>query len=329
MNASIKIEYDPSNFPELEPILAKAKALMEKPKGGAAALKSEIHKEISKTGSLVHEFQVKKPDGGSALREFTLGELAESAVNEVTAQSIDPNSVEDILFGRYGLIRKAGGGRSKYLMEDIEVAFIRDLIAGTQVGPIITSGRHREMSLILMLMAADIKGWREVKVRCSVIEVQNQDQVQERIISANIGSRDFSRAEIRERLGSTSGVLLSSCDSMKATIASANKADDFKAAFSCYVKMTGAKIEGSPFTATQFSDAGNSLWRQLELVRPEGGTFLSWIRKDKESRFEKVMSAVEAELQAASMKAQYDPNAGTKSSKIAKALAPLVAQRCF
>lgn len=329
MNATIKTSYLAENFSGLASVLERAKEHMDRAKGGAGVLKTKILKEVASSGSLEHGFQVKKPDGGTALRSFTFGELADSAINEVTAQSVDCNAVNDILFGRYGLIRKAGGGRAEYLMEDIEVAFIRDLIAGTQIGPIITSGRHRTLALQILLEAAGVKGFRDVKVRCSVIELENQDQIQERIISANTGSREFSRSEIRERVGSTSGVLLSSCESISATIVSAHKKDDFKAAFSSYLKLLAAKTNANHFTPAQYSDAGNSLWNALEKMRPNGGTLIGWVKIDKEARFSRLMQAVEEYLLDAVGKAQQDPARGSKASKIAKALAPSVARRCF
>lgn len=329
MNATINTAYLVENFVGLEPTMKQATEQLNLLKGGAAALKSKILEDVTKFGSLEHNFQVKKPDGGSALRSFTLGELAESAKNEVTAQAVDPNAVHEILFGRYGLIRKAGGGRAQYLMEDIEVAFIRDLIAGTQIGPIVTSGRHRLLSLQILLKAAGVMGFQDVKVRCSVIELKNQDQVQERIISANTGSRVFSRSEIRERIGSTSGVVLSSCESILKTILSANKKDDFKAAFSSYVKLLAVKTNANHFTPAQYSDAGNSLWNNLEKMRPQGTTLVKWIMADKEGRFRRVMDVVEEHLLEAVSRAQQDSARGSKASKIAKALTPAVAGRCF
>tara|TARA_S200002703_G_scaffold23816_1_gene20686 strand:- start:1263 stop:2252 length:990 start_codon:yes stop_codon:yes gene_type:complete len=329
MNATIKTAYLAENFPDLAPVRAKAQEHMNRAKGGAGILKNKIRSQIEAHGSLEYGFQVKKPSGGSALRSFAFSELAESAIHEITAQSVDPNAVNDILFGRYGLIHKSGGGRSDFLMEDIEVAFIRDLIAGTSVGPIITSGRHRTLALQILLEAAGIKGFRDVKVRCSVIELQNQDQVQERIISANVGSRDFSRAEIRERVGSTSGINLSSCDAIAATILSANRTDDFKAAFSSYLKLLASKTGLNHFTPAQYSEAGSSLWNALNKMRPENGTMIKWIKADKEGRFNKVMLVVEDHLSSAVNQAQHDPSHGSKSSKIAKALAPAVARRCF
>lgn len=329
MNASTKVAYDPSNFPALVSIQERAAEQMNRAKDGAAVLKTKIIKAAGSGADLSFNFQVVKPDGGNALRSFTFAELADSADHEVTPQAVDPTAVEDILFGRYGLIRKTGGGRADRLMEDIEVAYIKDVAAGTTTGPIITSGRHRTLALQVMLKAAGIKGYRDFKVRCSVITVSSQEQVQDRIISANTGSREFSRAEIRERLGSAGNVLLSSCQSIEATILQANKTADFRAAFSAYVKLLSAELELNSFTPAQYSDSGNSLWNELEKLRPEGSTFAKWIKADKEGRFLRVMNSVRQALPTAVNQALHNPAVGSKAGKIAKALAPAVAAQCF
>ena len=327
MNASTKVAYDPSNFPALAFIQECATDQMTRAKGGAGELKRKIDNLPSK--NLCEGFQIQKPDGGAALRLFTLGELAESAELEVTPQAVDSAAVEDILFGRYGLIRKTGGGRADRLMEDIEVAYIEDLKANTVIGPIITSGRHRTLALQIMLKAAGYEAYQKFQIRCSVVFVGSQDEVQDRIISANTGSRDFSRAEIRERLGSSSGVTLLSCESIEATILQANKTADFKAAFSAYVKLLSAELQLNNFTPAQYSDSGNSLWNELEKLRPEGSTFAKWIKADKEGRFRSVMNSVRQALPTAVNQALHNPAVGSKAGKIAKALAPAVAAQCF
>ena len=329
MNATTCTSYEPSSFSSLDEIVKKATDLLNREKGGAGKLKEDIDKYVQGTGSLESNFQIHKPDGGAALRSFTLGELADSASNELTAQAVDPSAVNDILFGRYGLIRKSGGGRADHLMDDIEVAYINDLKSGEVIGPIITSGRHRTLALQIMLKAAGIGGYRNVKVRCSVIHCKSQDQVQARIISANTGSRDFSRAEIRERVGSTSGVTLSSCEAIQDSILHANTSKDFKAAFSSYLKLLAVELQLNHFTPAQYSDAGNSLWNELDRARPEGGTFSKWIKTDKAGRFAKVMGSVRAALPGAVVTALHDPANGSKAGKIAKALSPTVASQCF
>ena len=327
MNASIKVAYDPSNFPVLASVEERAAELINRSKGGAGELKRKIDTLPSK--SLCEDFQIQKPEGGAALRLFTLGELAQSAEHEVTPQAVDPAAVEDILFGRYGLIRKTGGGRADRLMEDIEVAYIEDLKTNTTIGPIITAGRHRTLAVQIMLKAAGYEAYEKFQIRCSVVFVNNQDQVQDRIISANTGSRDFSRAEIRERLGSSSGVTLSSCKSIESTILHANKTADFKAAFSTYVKLLSQELQLNNFTPAQYSESGNSLWNELEKLRPEGGTFAKWVKADKEGRFLSVMNSVRNTLPVAANQALHNPANGSKASKIAKALAPAVAAQCF
>lgn len=329
MNAAIKVSYDPSNFPELASIEERATEQLSRAKGGAAELQKKIRQIANSGANLTRELQIVKPDGGSALRSFTLGELADSAEHEVTGQSVDPEAVNDILFGRYGLIRKTGGGRAQHLMEDIEVAYIKDVAAGTTTGPIITSGRHRTLALQILLKAAGMAGYRDFTVRCSVINASSQEEVQDRIISANTGSRDFSRAEIRERLGSVDGALLTSCESIEQTILQADTAANLKAAFSAYVKLMAAELELNTFTPAQYSDAGNSLWSQLDKLRPDGGTFTKWVKEDKEGRFRNVMVAARQSLPTAVNQALHNPARGSKAGKIAKALAPMVAAQCF
>lgn len=327
--ATTQVAYDLSNFPALNPVVEKATEILNRPKGGGIKFKSHLHKLAVLGGNLTTDCQVNKPDGGSALRTFTLGELADSAKHEVTPQSVDPKAVSDILFGTYGLIRKSGGGRAERLMEDIEVAFIKDLVLGTTVGPIITSGRHRTLALQVMIKAAGIASYQDFSVRCAVIILPTQAAVQDRIISANIGSRDFSRSEIRERVGSASGLVLNSRSSIDITILQAKSNNDVKAAFSAYVKLIAADLGLATFTPAQFSDAGNSLWNALEKERPEGGTFSRWIRADLDGRFSKVMAAVNQSLPTASSQALHDSRLGSKAGKVAKALAPLVAAQCF
>ena len=135
----------------LAPIREEAVKTLNAPKGGAKKLKDDLQNLGRNGADLTQNFQIAKPPGGNALRTFTLGELADSAENEVVGQAVDPKAVNEILFGRYGLIKKTGGGRTDRLMEDIEVAYIKDFALGTTIGPIITSGRHRTLALQIML----------------------------------------------------------------------------------------------------------------------------------------------------------------------------------
>tara|TARA_R110001592_G_scaffold6276_3_gene33751 strand:+ start:2087 stop:3076 length:990 start_codon:yes stop_codon:yes gene_type:complete len=329
MSTSIQTSYNPVEIPGLAPLIERATEFMNRSKGGASALKADLHKYVIPSGSLQSHYQIKKPDGGSALREFTFEELAAGAEAESVPQAVDVEAVSNILFGRDGLIKKFGGGRADLLMEDIEVCYVRDLVADTTVGPIITSGRHRNLALQILLLSAGINAYRSIKCRCSVIEVGSLREAQQRIISANTGSRDFSRAEIRERIGSTGGVSLLNCDAIQSTILQANTAKAFKAAFSAYVKFLAAELQLNHFTPAQYSDAGNSLWNELEKVRPEGGTFSKWIKNDKETRFACVMSSVRTALPSAVLTALHNPANGPKAGKIAKALRPSVVGACF
>jgi hypothetical protein len=329
--ASVNVSYDPSNFRSLDDIRAKVRECFSSEKGSALKLKKKLQREAEPSASLTPGFQVVKPDGGSALRAFTLGELADSSVNEVTPQTVDPSAVNEVLFGRYGLISKTGGGRAERLMEDIEVAFIADLTSGTQIGPIITSGRHRTIALQLMLEGAGYAGYRSFRVRCSVVQLANQTQVQEQIINANSGSRNFPRCEVRERKGSSGGLMLTNCENIKATIQNAEKKDDFKAAFSAYIKLQASEQSLNTFTLAQYSDAGNSLWSALEKAKPQGKTLMAWLLEDKVNKFAMVMDSASRNLAAAVAQASVSVpgERGAKAAKLAKALAPAVIAQCF
>ena len=327
VNANMNTSYELSNYEQLlASVIEKAKAEMNKEKGGAKALKSKILEAVQGNRFFL-EYQVQKPDEG---RKFELRELCNSYVHETTQQLIDPRAVEKILFGPDGLIRKAGGGRAPYLMEDIEVGYIKDAVAGTTVGPIITSGRNRTLALQIMLHAAGVapEGIAMVKVRTSVIEVQNATEIQRRIISANTGSRDFSRAEIRERMGSASGVDLIDRASISSTIKFAKDVKAFKAALGAYIKDAAFAQSMNTLTPAQYSDAGNGLWNMLAKAnKPDGKTFYSWAKADT-SRFVQIAQAAEQALPGAVNNAIAQTTAGPLATKLAKALAPVVANRC-
>lgn len=327
INANMNTSYELSNYEQLlAPVIAKAVAEMNKNKGGAGKFKAELQSSI-RAGNFIGAHQVRKPEEG---RKFSFRELCDSYVHETTQQLIDPSAVEKILFGPDGLIRKAGGGRAPYLMEDIEVGYITDPVAGTSVGPIITSGRNRTLALQIMLHAAGLprQAIAEVKVRASVIQVENATEIQRRIISANTGARDFSRAEIRERMGSASGVDLIDRASIASTIALAQGEKAFKAALGAYLKDAALTQNLDTLSPAQYSDAGNSLWNLLAKVnKPDGKTFYSWVKSDT-SRFIQMAAAAEQALPAAVASVAAQQAAGPLATKLAKTLLPVVANRC-
>lgn len=327
INANMNTSYALSNFEGiLAGVIAKAEAEMNKPKGGAVKLKQDLRKAIE-ASNFIGTFQIRKPNEG---RQMTIGELCDSYKNESTQQVIDPKAVERILFGPDGLIRKPGGGRSPYLMEDIEVGYIYDSFQGTNFGPVITSGRNRTLAIQVMLRAAGMPEAAIMKlpIRVSPVQVKNPQELQRRIISANTGSRDFSRAEIRERMSSTSGVEMIDRRSIEQTISLAKNEQAFKGALGAWLKEASIESGLNTFTPAQYSDAGNSLWNKLANAnKPNGATFYSHIKSDC-SRFIELARAAEKALPASVAMASTSKAAGPISTKLVNAMLPTVAQAC-
>ena len=326
-NANVNTSYALSNYEHiLGDVIAKAETEMNKPKGGAKDLKKQLLESIE-SSNFIGVHQIRKP--GEA-RQMTIGELCESYKHETVPQVIDPKAVEKILFGPDGLIRKSGGGRSPYLMEDIEVGFIYDAVNGTSIGPVITSGRNRTLAIQIMLRAAGMPevAIMAVPVRVAVIQVKNAQQLQRRIISANTGSRDFSRAEVRERMGATGGVQMIDRKAIEDSICMAKNESSFKGALGAWLKDVSISTGLNTFTPAQYSDAGNSLWNRLaKSNRPEGKTFYGYMKADT-SRFIALAKAAEQALPAAVVMASSSKAAGPISTKLVNAMLPTVAQAC-
>ena len=326
-NANVNTSYALSNYEHiLGDVIAKAETEMNKPKGGAKDLKKQLLESIE-SSNFIGVHQIRKP--GEA-RQMTIGELCESYKHETVPQVIDPKAVEKILFGPDGLIRKSGGGRSPYLMEDIEVGFIYDAVNGTSIGPVITSGRNRTLAIQIMLRAAGMTevAIMAVPVRVAVIQVKNAQELQRRIISANTGSRDFSRAEVRERMGATDGVQMIDRKAIEDSIWVAKNERAFKGALGAWLKDVSISTGLNTFTPAQYSDAGNSLWNRLaKSNRPEGKTFYGYMKADT-SRFIALAKAAEQALPAAVVMASSSKAAGPISTKLVNAMLPTVAQAC-
>lgn len=327
INANMETSYALSNFKSvLAEVISKAEAEMNKEKGGAGQLKKDLMAAV-KNSNFIGKYQVRKPGEG---RQMTIGELCDSYKNETTQQVIDPKSVDRILFGPDGLIRKLGGGRSPYLMEDIEVGYIYDPFQGTNLGPVITSGRNRTLAIQVMLSAAGMpeSAIMQVPIRVSPIQVGNPQELQRRIISANTGSREFSRAEIRERMSSAGGVEMVDRRSIEQTISLARNEQAFKGALGAWLKEAAVEFGLNTFTPAQYSDAGNSLWNKLKQKnRPNGGTFYSHIKSDC-SHFVALAHAAEKALPASVEMASTSKAAGPVSTKLVNAMLPTVAQAC-
>ena len=327
INANTSTSYALSNFEGiLAEVIAKAETEMNKEKGGAKKLKNELRQAID-SSNFVGTFQIRKPGEG---RQMTIQELCDSYKNETTQQAIDPKAVDRILFGPDGMIRKPGGGRSPYLMEDIEVGYIYDQFEGTNFGPVITSGRNRTLAIQVMLRAAGMPepAIMQLPIRVSPIQVRNPQELQRRIISANTGSREFSRAEVRERMSSAGGVEMVDRSSIEQTINLAKNEQAFKGALGAWLKEAAVESGLNTFTPAQYSDAGNSLWNKLKQKnRPNGVTFYTHMKNDS-SRFVDLARAIEKALPASVAMASTSKAAGPVSTKLVNAMLPTVAQAC-
>ena len=227
-SANFNTSYEVKNYPELQSLIEKAKKHLESDKKFVEELGQSV---FQNTFDINH--QIKKD---VQAKKIKIGDLCKSYKYETTTQQIDPKSVNDILFGSDGLIRKKGGGRFPYLMEDIEVAEVRTGSFDFD-GPIISSGRNRVLALQILLLAAGAneEQVKNCELRVNSVKMSSHEELQRRIISANTGSRTFSRAEIREREGAKGGVILLTKETIKETIVCSKNQKAFSAALGAYL----------------------------------------------------------------------------------------------
>jgi hypothetical protein len=312
-SANFNTSYEVKNYPELQPLIEKAKKHLESDKKFVEELGQSV---FQNTFDINH--QIKKD---VQARKITIGELCQSYKYETTTQQIDPKSVSDILFGSDGLIRKKGGGRFPYLMEDIEVADVKTGSFDFD-GPIISSGRNRVLALQILLLAAGAseEQVKNCELRVNSVKMSSHEELQRRIISANTGSRTFSRAEIREREGAKGGVIFLTKETIKESISLSKNQKAFSAALGAYLKLSAAEIGNDYLTAAQYSTAGTNLWNKLcKEFRPNNGTFYAYV-KSNVSRFCSILDQAESLLPFAIQKVKEDLSAGQKSVKLSRVL---------
>ena len=145
--------------------------------------------------------------GGHEIR--TLGELADSRANEHASQFLYPTSIKKITFGKYGI---AKGHR---LSSDIQICYRRNR-NGEMSDFVITSGRHRVVSLIALLQRLGVKNWRTQKVQVSTKVVNSDPEFAQLIETAN-DSRRMPRAEVQVYGLTRSSIITSNPDEFYAT----------------------------------------------------------------------------------------------------------------
>jgi hypothetical protein len=192
-SANFNTSYEVKNYPELQPLVEKAKEHLGSDRKFVEKLSESVfHNTFDVNHQIIKDV---KP------RKIKIGELCQSYKYETTIQQIDPKSVNDILFGSDGLIRKKGGGRFPYLMEDIEVAEVK---TGTfEVdGPIISSGRNTGSRTFSRAEIREREGARggvvlltKEKIKDTIVNAKNQ-----KAFSAALGAYlKLSAAEIGDK----------------------------------------------------------------------------------------------------------------------------------
>ena len=318
--ASFHTSYDLPNFQGiLAPVLSKATAAV------TDGLRSDFARALEYSGDrvLMERFQLPLARGCQGA-VFTIGELNDSYVNEVTAQVILPDSVEKILLGNDGLIKRSGGGRARYLLQDIQVGYIKDPqdSEAETVGPIVISGRNRLVALQAFLsLACPRLDVRNVQLRCMVYSFTTRTALEDAIVAANSG-RDFPRSEKREKKATAGGLDLSSKKSIRNTLPGYSKQPPANAIVGTWIKMTASEQQLNTLTGPQLSDAGASLINRLAKdIKPNGMTLGAWFKEDGR-RLIALCEALEPKLAAGIKAATSDPAVGKLSTKLAHRLLP-------
>lgn len=318
--ASYHTSYDLANFQGiLGPVLNKAAEAVTE------GLRSDFARALEYSGDrvLMERFQLPLARGCQGA-VFTIGELNDSYVNEVTAQVVLPDSVEKILLGNDGLIKKSGGGRARYLLQDIQLGFIKDPqdSEAETIGPIVISGRNRLVALQAFLAAVCSRlDLRSVQLRCMAYSFTTRGALEDAIIAANSG-RDFPRSEKREKKATAGGLDLSSKVSIRHTLPGYTKQPPANAIVGTWVKLSASEQQLNTLTGPQLSDAGASLINRLSKdIKPSGMTLGAWFKEDGR-RLITLCEALESKLAQGIKDAAADPAVGKLSAKLANRLLP-------
>lgn len=314
MANATNVPYLPENFGELEPIRAKA----------AEAMTDKLRRQVAKAlqgndNAFSNDFQIDSPD---ELKYYPFSELINSYENETDLQRIDPKSVESILFGHNGIIRRRGGGAPAPLMEDIEIGFVDDRV-NPIIGPIITSGRNRLVALQIFIHAA-VPGARidDVRLRCSTRKFKSRDDLARRIVQANTEARNMGRAETRERKAGAKGLNTSNRNSLIESLPSIAKVEDLATAFGGFIKLCAIEQSLNGLTLDQYSAAGVTAYGYLKKANKDLNKRVNANTAVLVDMADTACAAMPALLE----QALADTSRGPKNSKLARLLAREVAK---
>ena len=315
MANAINVPYLPANFSELQELRAKASELFPDKlrRQVAKALQGNDH-------AFSNEFQI---DSADEQKSYTFSELINSYKNETDLQRIDPKSIESILFGANGMIRRRGGGSPALLMEDIEIGFVDDRV-NPVIGPLITSGRNRLIALQIFIDAA-VPGARidDVRLRCGTRKFKSRKELADRIVQANTEARSMGRAETRERKAGAKGLNTSSRVGLIESLPSIGKIDDLATAFGGFIKLCAIEQNLNGLTLDQYSAAGVTAYGHLRKANKDLGKRIS---ADTSVLVEMADTAC-ARLPEMVVEAMADKSRGPRNSKLARLMANEIAQK--
>lgn len=320
MPSAIQSSYEISNHPELLPLIEEVRKKMRK----------DTRKNIIDCGQrgwsdFPSMFQISKAGEAQTL---TIGQLCASAEHETISQALDIKAIRGILFGTNGLVHKTGGGAFPYLQEDIEVGFICDFMTGERTGPIVTSGRNRTLALQAFIMGAaeaiNQNGVNQVPVRVTVVNFKTAQELQARIISANMGSRDMSRAEARERMASASGLDLRDTKGIFESGPFLANEDAFRGALAAYIKLEAGEQSLGNLSPDQWSDCGTSLFNKLKGDFTGEGKFTEHLKAANGEKWMALLTVIRGALPAVNAADMKTAGTGAYSARAAKVLQPMV-----
>ena len=317
MTHTVNLSYDLANWPEIAPEVQEAADKMTDTQRRLITAALD-HQGCASFSNLL---QVPTSD---QRRMFSLRELMDSAKNETSQQRIMPAAVRNILFGPDGLIRRSGGGRAERLMEDIEVAYIVQPSRGIEIGPIITSGRNRLMSIQALLKAAAPEALiDDVQIRCTTLQLPDRDSVERRIVSANMGSRNMAQAEIRERRAGGKGLNASSRKALIESLSESTTNKVYAPAFGALLKLCAIEKNLNGLTIDQYAQSGVTTYNSLAKANKD---LNKRVDNDTELLVKLADCACEY-LEGALPEVEANKARGSKAHKLARILTRKVAER--
>jgi hypothetical protein len=176
---------------------------------------------------------------------MTIRELAETMRNEHSAQFIDKKALHKVLFGPYGIV-KASSGPARRLAIPIQVTYTKGEFDPVPHKPIITSGRHRLLALLILLGACGLTEEEidAVPVRVTTCVVRDEKDFA-MIMETNNSSRRQSSQELSVHKLSSFSVTTNDLEELLDNAASvAGKTSQHAAVFAQAVALqTDAPIE--------------------------------------------------------------------------------------